>query len=153
WERKTGALPKTVDFYKLSTRVPDPWDEKTRKGGLGYDPWSLPVKRKQQERITCATIDSGRDSPEVRQRHGLPPVLSSEGAPRAGAQKTWVDDEKRFLDRSLSTLRRGFRDYPHPERGGASSARGGAGAPNPDQPTVGVPTQRPGQRQNAAPNA
>jgi hypothetical protein len=101
WELAHGGeRAREVRFVKLATKVPDPWDPKPRKGGLGYDPWSLPVKITEQERVDCDRDEGAQLTNEHRRRHGLPEV--DETTIHAPKITTWVDRWSRTLDRTVA---------------------------------------------------
>jgi hypothetical protein len=104
WELQHGGVrAREVRFIKLATKVPDPWDPKPRGGGLGYEPWSLPVKITDQERVDCVRDEGAQLTNEQRRRHGLEEV--DEATIHAPKLSTWVDRWERTLNRTITTTK------------------------------------------------
>jgi hypothetical protein len=72
WEREHGELPKHVQFVKRWTKIPTP--QEARRMGWGYDPWELPAKQKEQEKIDCAKTVHAQLPPRLRERYGMEPA-------------------------------------------------------------------------------
>lgn len=89
WERAHGVLPKEVRFVRRSSRIPSPWDASVRPGPLGlrYEPWDLPTRQSEQERIRCKAVNHGQLSPALRARAGMDPA--PEGHFKPVKHSTW----------------------------------------------------------------
>jgi hypothetical protein len=98
WEREHGELPKSVQFVKVWTVVPTP--EQSRHMGWTWDPWLLPSKQKEQDRIDCKTTVHAQLPPELRERFGMKPA--EEGHFRDIRVTTWwtkLEQERKRLER------------------------------------------------------
>lgn len=72
WEREHGELPDHVQFVKRFTRVPAPRD--ALRMGWGWDPWELPSKQVEQEKIDCKRTVHAQLPPRLRERFGMEPA-------------------------------------------------------------------------------
>jgi hypothetical protein len=144
WERVHGSLPKEVRFVRRSTRIPTPWDSSVRKGPLGlrYEPWDLPVRQSEQERIRCARVKHGQLSPTLRARHGMAPAPA--GHFRDVNISTWWDKLERKKKREA-------REAARTKLPGETNPRvGGSPPPRVQVPEPGLETAPTGPRQDAS---
>jgi len=142
WEKTHAVLPKEVRFVRRSTRIPTPWDTSVRKGPLGlrYEPWDLPVRQSEQERIRCARVKHGQLSPELRTRYGMEPA--PEGHFRDVNISTWWDRrerEKKREARSAARAKLPGAKAPGGEPSRSSIDQAKARAPRP-KPVRGAPS-------------
>jgi hypothetical protein len=93
WEREHGEIPDHVQFVKRFTRVPSP--REAVRMGWGWNPWELPSKQVEQEKIDCARTVHGQLPPRLRERYGMEPA--EEGHFRDVRTPTWytrIEQEK-----------------------------------------------------------
>jgi hypothetical protein len=98
WEAEHGDLPDHVQFVKRYTRVPQPRD--ALRMGWGWNPWELPSKQVEQEKIDCKRTVHAQLPPRLRERYGMEPADESHFRPvRIPTWHTRLEQEQLRLQR------------------------------------------------------